>query len=88
MANDHAGQHDDHKPAELAAPTPAAPVPGLGGLPLPALLGDPRLDGRGNARVKASVLLQMQRQCVGGHDQGSGDILAPGSQVAAHKRGG
>src|SRR5690348_6430117 len=64
-SHDHpAGRDATHqRPAPLAPPAPG--VEGLPGVELPvpagALLGDPRLEGRGNGPVRATVMRQAQQ---------------------------
>lgn len=66
MAPDHRHQpgaeHADHRtrPAEQRAPDPT-PAPDALPAPAPALLGSPRLPGRGNGPVRAAVVQRLQQ---------------------------
>ncbi|HYO50895.1 MAG TPA: DUF4157 domain-containing protein [Chloroflexia bacterium] len=69
MSEEHGQTHDDQQKVQRVEHQPAQPAAGLEGLaaqgPAPSysgsLLGDPRLDGRGNQPVKTAVMRQMQR---------------------------
>jgi hypothetical protein len=69
MSEDQSQIHDDHSKAQRAEHGQAQPGAGLEGLPTPglapsyptSLLGDPRLDGRGNEPVHIALMRQAQR---------------------------